>query len=78
MGSHDLDSCQQPDHLSQAARKPGIVPFSPVHPESQSIRKPIYVPFDNDYDIEQSGDDEKNQQRSQSPEETPSKKQRTG
>ncbi|CAC9893966.1 unnamed protein product [Aureobasidium pullulans] len=76
MASHDLDSCQQPDHLSQAARKPDIVPFSPVHPESQPIRKPIYVPFDNDYDIEQSDDDEKNQQRSQS-EETPSKKQRT-
>ncbi|CAD0054179.1 unnamed protein product [Aureobasidium pullulans] len=77
MASHDLDSCQQPDHPSQAARKPDIVPFSPVHPESQPIRKPIYVPFDNDYDIEQSDDDEKNQQRSQSPEETPSKKQRT-
>ncbi|TIA03943.1 hypothetical protein D6C82_01399 [Aureobasidium pullulans] len=75
--SHDPDSCQQPDHLSQAARKPDIVPFSPVHPESQPIRKPIYVRFDNDYDIEQSDDDEKNQQRSQSPEETPSKKQRT-
>lgn len=76
MASHDLDSCQKPDHLSQAARKPDIVPFSPVHPESQPIHKPIYVPFDNDYDIEQSDDDEKNQQRSQS-EETPSKKQRT-
>lgn len=76
MASHDLDSCQQPDHLSHAARKPDIMPFSPVHPESQPIRKPIYVPFDNDYDIEQSDDDEKNQQRSQS-EETPSKKQRT-
>ena len=48
-----------------------------AHPESQPIRKPIYVPFDNDYDIEQSDDDEKNQQRSQFPEETPSKKQRT-
>ncbi|THX94521.1 hypothetical protein D6D08_01618 [Aureobasidium pullulans] len=76
MASHDLDSCQQPDHLSHAARKPDIVPFSPVHPESQPVRKPIYVPFDNDYDIEQSDDDEKNQQRSQF-EETPSKKQRT-
>ncbi|THX88577.1 hypothetical protein D6D05_01698 [Aureobasidium pullulans] len=76
MASHDLDSCQKPDHLSQAARKPDIVPFSPAHPESQPIHKPIYVPFDNDYDIEQSDDDEKNQQRSQS-EETPSKKQRT-
>jgi len=44
-----------------------------AHPESQPIRKPIYVPFDNDYDIEQSDDDEKkNQQRFQSPEETPS------
>ncbi|CAD0021108.1 unnamed protein product [Aureobasidium pullulans] len=75
--SHDPDSCQQPDHLSHAARKPDIMPFSPVHPESQPVRKPIYVPFDNDYDIEQSDDDEKNQQRSQSPEETPSKKQRT-
>lgn len=72
MASHDLDSCQQPNHLSHAAHKPDI-----AHPESQPIRKPIYVPFDNDYDIEQSDDDEKKQQRSQSPEETPSKKQRT-
>ncbi|TIA74078.1 hypothetical protein D6C76_06446 [Aureobasidium pullulans] len=74
MASHDLDSGQLPDHLSQVAHKPDIVPFSPVHPESQPIRKPIYVPFDNDYVIEQSDDDEKkNQQHTQSPEETPSK-----
>ncbi|THZ80128.1 hypothetical protein D6C84_07688 [Aureobasidium pullulans] len=74
MASHDLDSCQQPNHLSHAAHKPEIVPFSPAHPESQPIRKPIYVPFDNDYVIEQSDDDEKkNQQHTQSPEETPSK-----
>ncbi|THY21618.1 hypothetical protein D6D01_06583 [Aureobasidium pullulans] len=73
MASHDLDSCQQPDPLSHAAREPDIVPFSPVHPESQPIRKPNYVPFENGYDIEQSDDDEKNQQRSQSSEETLSK-----